>query len=138
MIDKWLEKGIDSFRKNQWFDGIQFIQGGLQRAFQSDQAKTAETIFKTTSELLLSANKQKLYCQIVIGSLPYLRKKIKSKNWVMVYPVIFSTLNNEGMKTCLNKFMNQLIAKKSFQEEEFIKELHALILKEKISLSLIC
>ena len=126
-IDKWIEKGLDSFKANQWFDGIQYIQGGLQRTFQSDQANKAETIFHAASELLITANKQKLFCQLVMDSLPYLRKKIHNKKWITLYPIIFSILHKEGMESCIVDFSNLLIADKRFQDENFIQEIHTLI-----------
>ncbi len=131
-IEKWIERGLDSFKANQWFDGIQYIQGGLQRTFQSDQANKAETIYQATSELLFAANKQKLFCQLVMDSLPYLRKKVHNKKWIMLYPVLFSILNKEGLKSCIIDFINLLIADKNFQEENFIQEVHALISKDNI------
>ena len=131
-IEKWIERGLDSFEANQWFDGIQYIQGGLQRTFQSDQANKTETIYQATSELLFTANKQKLFCQLVMDSLPYLRKKVHNKKWIMLYPVLFSILNKEEMKSCVFDFINILIADKNFQEEFFIQEVHALISKDDI------
>ena len=131
-IEKWIERGLDSFKANQWFDGIQYIQGGLQRTFQSDRAKKAEAIYQVTSELLLAANKQKLFCQLVLDSLPHFRKKIHNKKWIILYPVIFSILNKEGMESCIFDFINLLIADKSFQEDIFIQEVHTLISKDDI------
>lgn len=131
-IEKWIEKGLDSFKANQWFDGIQYIQGGLQRTFQFDQANKAETIFHATSELLIAANKQKLFCQLVMGSLPHLRKKVNNKNWITIYPIIFSILHKEGMESCILDFSNLLIADKRFQDEYFIQEMHTLISKDDI------
>jgi len=131
-IEKWIEKGLDSFKANQWFDGIQYIQGGLQRTFQSNQVKMVETIYQATSELLLPANKQKLFCQIVMDSLPHLRKKIHDKKWILIYPVIFSFIDKEEMKSCILDFTNKLIADKSFQEEFFVQEMHTLISRDEI------
>ena len=131
-IEKWLERGLNSFKANQWFDGIQYIQGGLQRTFQSDQAKKAETIYQATSEPLLTANKQKLYCQLVMYSLPYLRKKTHHKKWTMLYPAIFSILNKNELESCIFVFTNLMIADKNFQEEFFIQEVHTLISKDDI------
>ena len=45
-IDKWIERGLDCFKNEEWFDGIQYIQGGLQRAFQSDKAESVKTIYQ--------------------------------------------------------------------------------------------
>jgi hypothetical protein len=131
-IDKWIERGLDSFKANQWFDGIQYIQGGLQRTFKSDKVNKAETIFHATSELLIIADKQKLFCQLVMDSLPYLRKKIHNKKWLTLYPFFFSILHKEGMESCIFDFSNLLIADKRFQNEDFIQEMHTLISKDDI------
>jgi hypothetical protein len=126
-IEKWIERGFDSFKLNQWFDGIQYIQGGLQRTFQSDDVKKAETIFQATSKVLFTANRQQLFCKLVMDSLPHLRKKISHKKWIMLYPVIFSIFNKEKMESCIFNFINRMIADKKFQDEEFIQEMHSLI-----------
>ena len=135
-IEKWIERGFDSLKANQWFDGIQYIQGGLQRSFQFDQVKKVETIYQAASELLLPANKQKLFCQLVMDSLPHLRKNVNNKKWIMLYPFIFSILNKKGLESCISNFKNLLIADKSFQKEDFIQELHTLILKDDIPMDI--
>ncbi len=135
-IDKWIERGLDSFETNQWFDGIQYIQGGLQRAFQSNQVKKAETIYQVSSELLFAANKQKLYCKLVMDSIPHLKKKTNNKKWIMIYPTIYSILDKEGIEFCIFNFSNVLIAEKSFQENDFIQEVQAIISKDDIPSSI--
>jgi len=135
-IEKWIERGLDSFKANRWFDGIQYIQGSIQRAFQSNQAKDVEIIYQKSSEFLCAANKQKLFCKLVMDSLPHLRKKISNKEWIMIYPTIFSILEKEGMEFCISNFSNELITNKSFQEEEFIQELHNIISKDDIPSSI--
>ena len=134
-IEKWIERGLDSFKANQWFNGIQYIQGGLQRSFQSDQAKKAEIIYQASSKLLFEANKQKVFCNIVVDSLPQLRKKLKNKKWISIYPILISILDKEGMEICIINFFNALIADKGFQDEEFIQEVHSLILNDDVPIS---
>ena len=132
-IQRWTERGLNSFQEKQWFAGIQYIQGGLQRAFQSDQPEVANKIYQVTSEVLFRNGKGDLFCKLVLDSFSQLRKKHNDIKWIAVFPSLLTFLNPKEVNSCRKEFINKIITDKNLREDFFIKEIHKLISEENYS-----
>ncbi|MHA2238039.1 MAG: hypothetical protein ACXACP_14130 [Candidatus Hodarchaeales archaeon] len=135
-LDTWLKNGIESFEKQEWFDGIQLIQGALQRSFRRNLSENVKNIIKFTSEFLIPAEKSDLYCQLALSTILPIGKRSKDQEWLTLLPLILGIIVDMNKNSCLAKFNKKIIETKYFHEDVVLEFLQNNISSEKHEIKL--
>lgn len=134
--DTWFKNGIESLENQKWFDGIQLIQGALQRSFRKNQYENTKNILVKSGEILIIAGEIDLYCQLALSTILPIAKREKEEEWVFLIPVILGNLVKVKSTNCLLKIRNKIVETRNFQEKIFLEHLKKIIAKEKIDVNL--
>ncbi len=119
----WLNKGIRSLEEKKWFDGIQLIQGALQRSFRGNDYENVKKILNKTSELLTPAEKTNIFCQLVLSTILPIGERIKNEEWLTILHLIFRILVETKSNGCLSKIKIRIIETKYYHDNNVLEYL---------------
>ena len=133
--DTWFKSGIESLEKEKWFDGIQLIQGALERSFRKNDYENVENIMIKSAEILILADRLDLYCQLALSNILPIAERGKDEEWFLLIPTIYGVLVKVKSESCLVKIRTKIIETKSFQEKIILEHLKKIISKEKVEVA---
>ncbi len=120
-IDNWIERGLSSLSADEIFDGMQLLEGAMQRVFRSNKPKIALRIIKGTNEILIGKGLNEIFCKFILDIIPLFRKKLGDMDWFMLIPDILSILRKQSMSMCTSNFLNRLILESKPVQEDFLE-----------------
>ncbi|MFX1282317.1 MAG: hypothetical protein ACFFB5_01625 [Promethearchaeota archaeon] len=127
--DPWFSKGLAELHQGHWFDGLQMLQGAIQRAFRSGEPKHAGMVISKAIPLFASGNKAKLACDLTLALIMNISRNPNERVNAELIPRIFVDLRAVSLENCIQTIRNYIIIDKKFQESEFLSYLHNLILE---------
>lgn len=125
----WLKRGLDELQQGHWFDGFQMLQGALQRTFRCNEPDHAKMIISKAVPLFVSGNQAKLACDLVLGLIKSISRKINKRAYAELIPIIFVDLRTASLENCVQSICNRIIKEKVFQGSEFLSHLKDMIIE---------
>ncbi|MFW9780506.1 MAG: hypothetical protein ACFFE8_16820 [Candidatus Heimdallarchaeota archaeon] len=126
----WVERGLEALQKGQWFDGLQMIQGAVERTGRQDQPDVVEQIINQILPIF-PENWNTLVCELVREILTQIRIRKSQLEWVKLIPLMFSIIREIPRKSCVSLAKNQIVMDAGFLNNEFLVNLEGVIAEEK-------
>ncbi|MFW9853982.1 MAG: hypothetical protein ACFFFG_02950 [Candidatus Thorarchaeota archaeon] len=126
----WVERGLEALRQGQWFDGLQMIQGAVERAGRQDQSDVVEQIINQILPIF-PEDWNTLVSELVREILTQIRVRKSQLEWIRLIPLIFSVLRKISHEPCVHLARNQIVMDAGFQNNDFLLNLEGVIAEEK-------
>jgi hypothetical protein len=126
----WVERGLEALQQGQWFDGLQMLQGAVERTSRQDQPDVSERII-TQILPIFPEDWATLACELVREIITQVRVRKSQLEWVRLIPMVLTTLRENSSQECIRTVKNQIIMDIGLRDNDFLINLEALITEEK-------